>query len=114
MAGGAAAPLLDLNINDLLNDPGLALVAGSVTLAGSGAGGASVVLGNGANDVSIRVSAPPLDPGAELRITCQGRISDTVQADRIVPNTAIVQGDSAPTRISTPLRSASSGRRRSR
>lgn len=96
VTGGTAAPLFDLDIRDLLDDPDLALVAGSVALAGSGAANASIVLGNGTADTAIRVTSTQLDPGAELRITYQVRISDTVQAGRVVPNTATLQGDSAP------------------
>ena len=96
VTGGTAAPLFDLDIRDLLDDPDLALVAGSVALAGSGAANASIVLGNGTADTAIRVTSTQLDPGAELRITYQARVGDTVQAGRVVPNTATLQGDSAP------------------
>jgi uncharacterized repeat protein (TIGR01451 family)/fimbrial isopeptide formation D2 family protein len=95
-AGGAVAPIFDLNIRDIFNDPDLSLVAGTVVLGGSAAGRASVLLGNGAGDVSIRVFAASLDPGETLTITYQGRISDTVESGSTVLNTAIAEGDSAP------------------
>ena len=96
VVGEVSAPLFDLNIRDIFNDPDLSLVVGSVALGGSAAGRASILIGNGPTDQSIRVFIARLDPGETLVITYQGRISDMVESGRAVLNTAIAQGDSAP------------------
>lgn len=94
--GGVTAPVFDLNVRDIFNDPDLSLVAGTVVLGGTAAGRAAVLLGNGAGDQSIRIFIAALNPGETLTIAYQGRISDTVESGRAVLNTAIAQGDSAP------------------
>jgi len=94
--GGANAPVFDLNIRDIFNDPDLSLVAGTVALSGTAAGRASILLGNGPTDISIRVFIANLNPGETLTLTYQARISDTVESNSTVLNTAIAQGDSAP------------------
>ena len=94
--GPAAAPVFDLTIRDLFDDPDLSLVGGSVTLGGTAAARASIPLGNGQTDQSIRVFLPDLKPGETLSVTYRGRISDTVESGSTVLNTAIAQGDSAP------------------
>jgi fimbrial isopeptide formation D2 family protein/uncharacterized repeat protein (TIGR01451 family) len=91
-----SAPVFDLDIGDAFNDPDLTLVAGTVSLGGTAAGSASILVGNRPADSSIRVVLPRLDTDATLTITYQGQISDTVESGKIVRNIATLVGDSAP------------------
>ena len=88
------ADAMDVLIGDLITDPNLTLVAGSVQLSGSAAGGASVVSGNTGGDTAIQVSLATLAQGDTITITYQVTVAaDAGIIGDILPNTATVDYD---------------------
>ncbi len=89
-AAGSTAAAYDIVLEDLLSDPYLDLVAGSVT-ASTG----TVVLGNGAGDATIRVEVPVLALGQALTVTFTARVAANVPGGVTLTNTATDTFDSA-------------------
>ncbi|MEM7488149.1 MAG: isopeptide-forming domain-containing fimbrial protein, partial [Pseudomonadota bacterium] len=88
------APAYDLVLTDLLADPNIALVPGSVTAIGAPA---TIVTGNGGTDTTIQVTADALEIGQTLTVTYEALIADDVEAGIEIDNTADVTYDSLPT-----------------
>jgi large repetitive protein len=88
-----------LVLADLL-EPNLQLVVGSVTTS---LAGATVVRGNTAGDTTVEVTlgellrpSDPLLPAQVLTITYQAELADTVRPGTVIPNTAELDWQSAP------------------
>ncbi|BDG73590.1 beta strand repeat-containing protein [Roseomonas fluvialis] len=89
-AQGSTAAAYDIVLADLLSDPYLDLVAGSVvTSAGT------VTLGNGAGDTTIRIDVPVLALGDVLTVTFTARVSATAPGGVTLANTVVADFDSA-------------------
>ncbi|HEX2891099.1 isopeptide-forming domain-containing fimbrial protein [Vineibacter terrae] len=95
ITGGVAAPAFDMLVNDLLDDPGLSLVAGSVTASGTSAA-VTILRGNGAGDSTVLVSLPVIQAGESLTIQYQAVVSNTAVAGDILRNTAQQRSDTVP------------------
>ena len=87
-----AGPAFDIVITDDLLPGALTLIAGSITLVTTPAGGASFTETGGV----ITVTAPVLLPGETIRFTYQARVEPTVGGGTQLPNTADFRGDSHP------------------
>ena len=87
-----SGPARDLDLTDLLADPALELVAGSVD-ASTGDIAGTVVTGNGGSDDTVRVTADRLDVGDDLIVTFRVTLTDAAQYGDAVPNTAAVGYD---------------------
>ncbi|MFO0818029.1 MAG: SdrD B-like domain-containing protein [Pirellulales bacterium] len=89
------APAFDVILADLMSNPALQLVAGSVTIdAATTVVGATITSGNGGGDTTVAVSAPVFELGQTLIVTFDATIP-SLQAARI-DNTASVNWDSNP------------------
>ena len=89
-----SAPGFDIILSDLITDPNLSLVPGSVTI--SGPAGSSIVSGNGATDTQVSVAADRLGVGETLVITYRAVVSDPVPSNTILVNRADGTGDTFP------------------
>jgi fimbrial isopeptide formation D2 family protein/uncharacterized repeat protein (TIGR01451 family) len=93
----STAPAFDLKVEDLISDPYLALVAGSVSTNRG-----SVVLGNGVGDTTIRVTADkllrnePLAAGDVWTISFKATAVPSLPSGATINNTATSSFDSAP------------------
>jgi fimbrial isopeptide formation D2 family protein/uncharacterized repeat protein (TIGR01451 family) len=93
----STAPAFDLKVEDLISDPYLALVAGSVSINRG-----SVVLGNGTGDTTLRVTADkllrnePLAAGDVWTISFRAEVLPTTPGGATITNTATSSFDSAP------------------
>lgn len=89
-AAGSTAAAYDIVLADLLADPYLDLVAGSVvTSAGT------VTLGNGAGDTTLRIDVPVLALGDTLTVTFTARVADDAPGGVTLANTVVADFDSA-------------------
>jgi len=94
---GSSADAMDVVIGDLIGNPNLTLVAGSVAVTGSASGSASVVAGNGAGDTAIQVTLPSLAQGETITITYQATVkADATIIGETLTNTATVDYDTLP------------------
>jgi large repetitive protein len=98
----STAPAFDLDVKDLISDPYLALVAGSVSsLRGTSPWG-TVVSGNGAGDTTLRVTADKLlrndasAAGDVWTISFKAIVKPTTPGGVTINNTATSSFDSAP------------------
>jgi fimbrial isopeptide formation D2 family protein/uncharacterized repeat protein (TIGR01451 family) len=98
----STAPAFDLDVKDLISDPYLALVAGSVSsLRGTSPWG-TVVSGNGAGDTTLRVTADKLlrndasAAGDVWTISFEAKVLPTTPGGVTINNTATSIFDSAP------------------
>ena len=98
----STAPAFDLDVKDLISDPYLALVAGSVSsLRGTSPWG-TVVSGNGAGDTTLRVTADKLlrndasAAGDVWTISFKAKALPTTPGGVTINNTATSIFDSAP------------------
>ncbi|MCA3151474.1 MAG: isopeptide-forming domain-containing fimbrial protein [Rhodocyclaceae bacterium] len=93
----STAPGFDLKVEDLISDPYLALVAGSVTTNRG-----SVIIGNGAGDTTLRVTTDkllrnePLVAGDVWTISFKAVVSAAMPFATTITNTATSSFDSAP------------------
>ncbi|MFN7286188.1 MAG: isopeptide-forming domain-containing fimbrial protein [bacterium] len=93
----STAPAFDLKVEDLISDPYLALVAGSVSINRG-----SVVLGNGTGDTTLRVTADkllrnePLAAGDVWTISFKAKVLSTTPGGATITNAATSSFDSAP------------------
>jgi fimbrial isopeptide formation D2 family protein/uncharacterized repeat protein (TIGR01451 family) len=93
----STAPAFDLKVEDLISDPYLALVAGSVSINRG-----SVVSGNGAGDTRLSVTADellrndPLAAGDVWTISFKAKVLPTTPGGVTINNTATSSFDSAP------------------
>ncbi len=89
-AAASSAPAYDITLADLLGDPFLALVAGSVTTTLG-----SVVTGNAPGDATLAIAIGELALGQSATITYQARVLATAPGGGTVQNTAVADYDSA-------------------
>ncbi|WP_131857226.1 DUF11 domain-containing protein [Bosea sp. BK604] len=93
--GGAfSAPGYDLAIADLLDDPSLSLIAGSVTLTGPA--GATVTSGNGAGDTAVGIAATRLAQGEVIIVTYRALVDNLVPTATQLLNRVDYTADSYP------------------
>lgn len=90
-SGASTAAAYDIMLTDLLADPFLDLVAGSVTTTLG-----SVTLGNTAGDTTLSVNVPLLLLGQTVTITYQARVADNAPGGITLSNSATAAFDSAP------------------
>ncbi len=89
-APGSTAAAYDIVVEDLLTDPNLELVAGTVvTSAGT------VVLGNGTGDTTMRIEVPVLALGQTLTVTFTARVAANAPGGVTLTNTVTDTFDSA-------------------
>ncbi len=82
----------DLVITDLINDPALRLVSGTVTTSSG-----TVTTGNGAGNTTIRIDVDKLDRGiGPITITYQATITNAAVFGSTAPNIANLEWDSNP------------------
>ncbi len=81
----------DLLLEDLLEDPDLSLVEGSVT-----ANVGLVSSGNGAGDSEVRVALESLGAGESLVVTFDALVADGVLSGHVLENRATLVADSLP------------------
>ena len=93
----STAPAFDLKVEDLISDPFLALVAGSVSTNRG-----SVIVGNGAGDTTLRVTTDKLlrndasVAGDVWTISFKATVLPTTPGGATIDNTATFDFDSAP------------------
>ena len=73
-----SADAFDLVLTDIINDPDLTLVPGSVVLSGAAAGSATVSIGNGPGDTTIEVLLDQLNTQDNLIIEYDATVSLTL------------------------------------
>ncbi|MCA9185474.1 MAG: isopeptide-forming domain-containing fimbrial protein [Planctomycetales bacterium] len=83
----------DVVITDLVNDPLLAFVNGSVTANGGTVAGA-ITSGNSVGDTDIAVTVPSLAVGQTVIVTYQAQVRSTATPNESVSNTADLAWDS--------------------
>ena len=88
---GSTSSAFDIAIADLLADPNLDLVPGSVTTNRG-----LVTSGNGAGDTTVGISLPELTLGQTVLIGFNARIHPSAGTSATVPNTANLSYDSLP------------------
>lgn len=93
---GSSATAFDVSIIDLINDPNLSLVVGTVALSGSAAGAASIIDGNGVGDTTVAVDITQLDLTQDLQVTFDAQIAGTSGFGLDVTNTVNLDYSSAP------------------
>ncbi|MEO0762763.1 MAG: hypothetical protein AAFZ09_13310, partial [Pseudomonadota bacterium] len=91
-----SASAFDLVITDILDDPDLVFVEGSVVLSGDAAGAASIVLGDDPGETTIEVTLDELATGETLVIEYRAIIPDDVVLGETLTNTADARFDSLP------------------
>jgi large repetitive protein len=98
----STAPAFDLDVKDLISDPYLALVAGSVSALRGTSPWGTVVSGNGAGDTTLRVTADKLlrndasAAGDVWTISFKAKVLPTTPGGVTINNTATSSFDSAP------------------
>ncbi len=90
-SGASLMDAYDVVVEDLLADPDLTLVAGSVTTTAG-----TIVTGNGPGDTTIRVDLSVLPLGTIATIRYQAQVSATVASGDVLPNTAAAEWDQIP------------------
>ncbi len=92
---GSTSPAQDLTINDLVNDPDLVLIAGSVN-AGLGTVAGTVITGNATSpdDTNIVVTVPTLNVGSTVVITYQATVQQSARPGDSISNSTDVTWDS--------------------
>lgn len=88
-AAGSTASAFDINIADLVSDPNLRLVPGSVTTSRG-----TIVSGNGATDTTVRIQAAELALGQTIVIGFNARINPSANGSVAIQNTANLNFDS--------------------
>ena len=87
----STAPGFDLKVEDLISDPNLALVAGSVTTNRG-----IVALGNAVGDTTLRITADKLLVGQVWTIGFKALVSPSMPYASTINNEAVSSFDSAP------------------
>ncbi|QDU63128.1 Serine-aspartate repeat-containing protein D precursor [Planctomycetes bacterium Pan216] len=85
---GSTLDAYDLVVEDLIDDPNLILVSGSVTTDRG-----VIVIGNGPSDTTIQVDVPQLDLGDTIQITYEVTVGPGAQPGVILENTATLDWD---------------------
>lgn len=93
---GSTANAYDVVLTDLLADPDLLLVPGTVNVSGTAAGAATVTSGNGVGDATVGVSITQIDLGQTLTVTFQVDIDSDVSPGDVLQNTAEIDYDTLP------------------
>lgn len=88
---GSTAPAYGVVLTDLLADPNLELIPGTVTTTAG-----SVVTGNGATDGTLRIDVSELALASSVTVTFQARVLATTPAAVTLLNTANAAFSSAP------------------
>ena len=89
-----AAPGFDIVLNDLILDPNLSLVPGSVTVTSPG--NSTIVSGNGAGDTQVSVATDRLGIGEVLIVTYRAVVGDVVPSGTTLVNRVDGVGDTFP------------------
>ncbi len=89
-AAGSTAAAYDIVLADLLSDPYLDLVPGSVT-----ASAGTVTTGNGTSDGTVRIDVPVLALGDTLTVTFVARVTADAPGGVTLANTVVADFDSA-------------------
>jgi fimbrial isopeptide formation D2 family protein/uncharacterized repeat protein (TIGR01451 family) len=87
---GSTAAAYDIVLEDLLSDPYLDLVAGSVTTSAG-----TVVIGNGPGDAVVRIEVPVLALGQVLTVTFTARVAADAPGGVTISNTVTDTFDSS-------------------
>ena len=95
-ASGSSATAFDLSIIDLINDPNLNLIGGTLALSGTGAAFATIVDGDMAGDPTLSVGVSELGLTDTLRITFDAQIVGTAGFGVDIDNTVSLDYSSAP------------------
>jgi fimbrial isopeptide formation D2 family protein/uncharacterized repeat protein (TIGR01451 family) len=99
----SATDAFDLVIDDLIDDPRINFVPGSVTAVANGPGAGSVnpviTSGNGGSDTTIVINAdtlPLTTPETTIDITYQATVDPAVFSGDVIPNTVDLSWDTLP------------------
>lgn len=95
--GGAfSAPGYDLLINDLLDDPSLSLIVGSVSVAVTSPPGVTITSGNGPGDTAVGIAAARLAQGEVIIVTYRAIVDNLVPSATQLLNRVTYAADSYP------------------
>jgi large repetitive protein len=90
-AAGSTGPAYDLDLTELLSDPNLDLVPGSIVTSRG-----TIASGNGSTDTTIRITDAALLLGETITVTFNGRVNPSAAGGLVLPNTSAIAFDSLP------------------
>jgi fimbrial isopeptide formation D2 family protein/uncharacterized repeat protein (TIGR01451 family) len=90
-AAGSTGPAYDLDLTELLSDPNLDLVPGSIVTSRG-----TIASGNGPTDTTLRITDAALLLGETITVTFNGRVNPSVAGGLVLPNTSAIAFDSLP------------------
>ncbi|MEM9063602.1 MAG: isopeptide-forming domain-containing fimbrial protein [Pseudomonadota bacterium] len=92
-----SASAFDLVLTDLVDDPDLIFVEGSVSLSGDASGDAVIVSGDDLGESTIEITLDELTTGDSLIVEYRATVASDVQLGEVLVNTADLTYDSLPT-----------------